>query len=149
MDTLFRESGIPTSGQVKITDFVQSVMTPSPDYWRKHRDCNFHDDLFRKVKYSASVKKHSITLSWTWWCHQMDKRASSFLGNTLYAMHLYIPYFVLLTSVNNIGEKIICNNFPWKSLHLFNCSWGFLEWHFSGDCFSPWYILVFMWSFFI
>ncbi|XP_025084183.1 calmodulin-like protein 4 [Pomacea canaliculata] len=32
VDTLFRESGIPTSGQVKITDFVQSVMTPSPDY---------------------------------------------------------------------------------------------------------------------
>eukprot|EP00745_Piridium_sociabile_P033885 TRINITY_DN58265_c0_g1_i1.p1 TRINITY_DN58265_c0_g1~~TRINITY_DN58265_c0_g1_i1.p1 ORF type:complete len:152 (+),score=36.42 TRINITY_DN58265_c0_g1_i1:54-509(+) len=32
VDTLFREAGISSSGQVKISDFVQTIMTPSPDY---------------------------------------------------------------------------------------------------------------------
>ncbi|KAK7096334.1 calmodulin-like protein 4 [Littorina saxatilis] len=32
VDTLFREAGIPPNGQVKISEFVQTVMTPSPDY---------------------------------------------------------------------------------------------------------------------
>ncbi|KAL8568326.1 hypothetical protein ACOMHN_040899 [Nucella lapillus] len=32
VDTLFREAGISPTGQVKISDFVQTVMTPSPDY---------------------------------------------------------------------------------------------------------------------
>ncbi|XP_076439267.1 calmodulin-like protein 4 [Babylonia areolata] len=32
VDTLFREAGISPTGQVKISDFVQTVMTPTPDY---------------------------------------------------------------------------------------------------------------------
>ena len=32
VDTLFREAGISPNGQVKISEFVQTIMTPSPDY---------------------------------------------------------------------------------------------------------------------
>jgi calmodulin len=32
VDTLFREAGVQPNGQINITNFVDTIMTPSPDY---------------------------------------------------------------------------------------------------------------------
>ena len=60
VDTLFREAGISPNGQVKISEFVQTIMTPSPDYWAASAThlSVYIPDTYQLLFYSFIIHHH-------------------------------------------------------------------------------------------